>query len=321
MGRTSCSMSTSAWSVSLPVALALVVAVMAPAPARAASEALPSPGLASDPSERAYSFLSPAGNPDAVGAPRAQGYDYGYRRRPLGYQPPTGPTRDQTSPFGLEVQGGAMTRRVKERGVTVTGGDFRFDVDSARVLVKATLRPAPFFEVYGLAGGADLHSGFEDANFDGDFRFAWGGGARITFFRDPNWYDTTVFVEGRYLQFESEADGIEFLRDVNGDGVLDVVTASEKFRWREWEGRFGVSWRFYLSRPYLGVRYSDAEADDIVDQGGPLDQRLGRLRATRHIGGFAGIDLYFDPSRRVGLTAEITFPDQVSGFAGLRVWF
>lgn len=317
MSRTSCSMSTSARSVSLPVALALVVAVMAPAPALAASEVLPSPGLASDPGEPAYSFLSPAGSPDAVGAPRAQGYDYGYRRRPLGYQPPTGPTRDQTSPFGLEVQGGAMTRKVRERGVLANGQDFRFDVNSARVLVKATLRPAPFFEVYGLAGGADLHSGFEDANFDGDFRFAWGGGARLTFFRNPDWYDTAVFVEGRYLQFESEASNVPF-EDPPGSGI--IVPRNEKFRWREWEGRFGTSWRFYLSRPYLGVRYSDAEADDIIDPGGPDDTRL-RLRATRHIGGFVGIDLYFDPSRRVGVTAEITFPDQVSGFAGLRVWF
>ncbi len=287
---------------------------MAPAPALAAPEAAqPSPGLARDPGEPAYSFLSPAANPDAVGAPRAQGYDYGYRRRRFGYQPPTGPTRDQTSPFGLEVQGGAMTRKVKER---VAGEEFRFDVDSARVLVKATLRPAPFFEVYGLAGGADLHSGFEDADFDGDFRFAWGGGARLTFFRDPNWFDTAVFVEGRYLQFESEASGVPFTDPI----TLSEVRVNEKFRWREWEGRFGTSWRFYLSRPYLGVRYSDAEADDIIDPGGPDDTRL-RLRATRHIGGFVGIDLYFDPSRRIGLTAEITFPDQVSGFAGLRVWF
>jgi hypothetical protein len=213
-----------------------------------------------------------------------------------------------------------MTREVRERGVTVTGGDFRFDVDSTRVLVKATLRPAPFFEVYGLAGGADLNSGFEDADFDGDFDFAWGGGARLTFFRDPNWFDTAVFVEGRYLQFESEASGVPFEDDDPLTPEVELVFVAEKFRWREWEGRFGVSWRFYLSRPYLGIRYSDAEADDIVDPGGPLDRRL-RLRATRHVGGFVGIDLYFDPSRRIGLTTEITFPDQVSGFAGLRVWF
>jgi hypothetical protein len=286
---------------------------MAPAPVLAASEVQPSAGLASDPGEPGYRFLSAAGNPDAVGAPRAQGYDDGYRRRRLGYQPPTGPTRDQTSPFGLEVQVGAMTREVRER---VAGEEFRFDVDSTRVLVKATLRPATFFEVYGLAGGADLSSGFEDADFDGDFDFAYGGGARLTFFRDPNWFDTAVFVEGRYLQFESEASGVPFTDPI----TLSEVRVDEKFRWREWEGRFGVSWRFYLSRPYVGIRYSDAEADDIIDPGGPDDTRL-RLRATRHVGGFVGIDLYFDPSRRVGLTAEITFPDQVSGFAGLRVWF
>lgn len=285
---------------SLPVAI--LVVLTAPTPAFAASETLPGLGL--------------AGDPGAGGGPMVQGYGY---RPPRfgGYQPPTGPTRDQTSPFGIEVQVGAMARRVKER--LPTGEEFRFDVDSTRALVKLTLRPARFFEVYGLGGGADLNSGFEDADFDGDFDFAYGGGAKLTFFRNPDWYDTAVFAEGRFLQFESEADSVPFQVPAAPPGT--VVFVNEKFRWREWEGRMGVSWRFYLARPYLGVRYSDAEADDIVDPGGPLDTRLGRLRATRHVGGFIGADLYFDPSRQVGLTAEITFPDQVSGFAGLRVWF
>ncbi|HWP34397.1 MAG TPA: hypothetical protein VNM66_02270 [Thermodesulfobacteriota bacterium] len=256
----------------------------------------------------------------AAGSPPALAFHdpYGGRGRADRYGQPAGPTRDQTSPAGLEVQVSGLSRRVIER--LPTGERFRFDVDSSRILLKATVRPARPLELYGLAGGADLDSDFEDADFDGDLGAAFGGGLRLTLFRDPEWYDTALFLEGRYLQFESEASGVPFAVDNPATPEIELTFRDERFRWREWEARFGVSWRFYLSRPYLGIRYSDVEADDIIDPGGPDDRRL-TMRATRNIGGFVGLDLYFDPSRRVGLTAELSFPDYVSALVGLRIWF
>ncbi len=241
------------------------------------------------------------------------GYGYfGPRRR--GRREPVGPTRDQTSPFGFEVQLGAASRDMEE---FIAGQRFELDVDSLRLLAKVTLRPVSFLELYGLVGGAELESDLDDITvFDGDLGLALGGGARLTIFRAREPYDTTVFLEGRYLQFESDGQG-EF-EEPPGSGIL--VSTDEKVRWREWEGRVGVSWRFYTSRPYLGVRYSDAEADDIIGPEAGPNARL-KMRATDNIGGFIGIDLYFDPSRRVGLNAEVTFPDQVTGQVGLRVWF
>lgn len=239
-----------------------------------------------------------------------------YRRAPPAYgayQPPVGPTRDQTSPFGLEVQAGFMSREVDR-----SDARFAFDVESTRLLLKATWRPVSFFEVYGLGGIADLDSPFEDADFDGDFGGALGGGARLTFFRNPRWYDTTVFVEGRYLQFESDAAGVEFeVEDPPGSGMFRIVEADQSFRWREWEGRAGVSWRFYLSRPYLGLRYSDSEADSRIS----ISPAEFDIRAKDNVGGFAGIDIYFDPDRRVGLNLDVSFPDQTTFTAGLKVWF
>jgi hypothetical protein len=232
-----------------------------------------------------------------------------------GYPRATGPTRDQTSPFGLEVQVGAMSREVYE--FQPTGERFEFDVESTRILLKATLRPVSFFELYGLFGGADLDSPFDEAGFDTGLDLAYGGGARITFFRDRSLQDLTLFGEGRYLRHESEGTG-EFDPDPNVDG--DETRFDEAVRWEEWEGRFGVSWRFYTTRPYLGLRYSGAEAHDIVGpEEGPNDRRA--MRATENIGGFVGIDIYFDPSRRVGLGIEATFPDYTSVTAGLKFWF
>lgn len=251
----------------------------------------------------------------ALGAPSAQVY----RRSPpaLGrYRPAVGPTRDQTSPFGLEIQAGFAEREVDRSDVR-----FPFDVESTRLLLKATWRPVRVLELYGLAGIADLDSPFEDADFDGDFGGAIGGGARVTFFRNPEWYDTSLFLDARYLQYESEAAGVLFETTPGGcaAGVPSAtcVAADQTFDWREWEARFGVAWRFYLTRPYLGLRYSDAEADSRIS----ISPAEFDLRATDNVGGFAGIDIYFDPDRRVGLNLDVSFPDQVTFTAGLKVWF
>lgn len=253
----------------------------------------------------------------ALGVPQAQ---RSYRRSPPAtgpYRPPApGPTRDQTSPFGLEVLVGFMDREVDRSDVR-----FPFDVESTRLLAKVTFRPASFFEIYGLGGIADLDSPFEDADFDGDFGAAYGGGARLTFFRDPEWYDITVFAEGRYLQFESDASGVLFETApggcASGAPGPTCVSADQTFDWREWEARVGVSWRFYLTRPYLGIRYSDAEADSRIS----ISPAEFDLRAEDNVGGFVGIDIYFDPARRIGLNLDVSFPDQTTFQAGLKFWF
>lgn len=305
--------------------LALLVTLTMPALALAAAEEqiVPRYGLLArvgDQDDARYSHAAATGGRDdadrsAVAADRQYYPGYGYfrpRQRDRD-RSPAGPTTDQTSPFGLEVQIGGASRDMEQ---FINGQRFEFDVNSIRLLGKVTLRPLSFFEVYGLAGGAELETDLDDVTvLDGDLGVALGGGARLTIFRSREPYDTAVFVEGRYLQFESEGQG-EFEDPVTGA----LVFTDEKIRWREWEGRVGVSWRFYLSRPYLGVRYSDAEADDIIGPAAGPNTRL-RMRATDNIGAFLGIDLYFDPSRRAGLTAEVTFPDQVSGHVGLRVWF
>ncbi|HEX7128269.1 MAG TPA: hypothetical protein VF406_21160 [Thermodesulfobacteriota bacterium] len=226
-------------------------------------------------------------------------------------EPPEGPTRERTSPFGLEVLASELRRGVTERGA---GERFDFDVRSTRLLARATFRPARGLLFYGLVGQADLDSPSEDADFDGDFGLAYGGGAGIVLSREQDRYDTTLFLEGRYLQFESEAAAVAF----TGAGG-DTVRADETFRWREWEARAGVSWRIHTTRPYLGLRYSDAEADARVSSG-PAAGEL-RLRAREHVGGFVGLDVYFSAERRIGLTVEASFPDQVAGQVGLRVWF
>jgi hypothetical protein len=231
-----------------------------------------------------------------------------------GYRAPTGPTRDQTSPVGLEIQVGGMSREVYE--YQPDGSRFEFDVSSERALVKLTLRPASFFELYGLGGGADLDSGFDEANFSTGFDLAYGGGARVTLYRQQP-HDTAFFLEGRYLRHETEGTG-EF--DPDPDAAGDELRFDEEVRWEEWEGRAGISWRFYLTRPYVGIRYSGAEAKDIIGpEGGPNERRT--MRATKHVGGFVGLDIYFDPSRRLGVTAEVSFPDTVTGHFGLRYWF
>ncbi len=291
-----------------PLALAAGLAALLAVPAVTSADPGPSsPGL--------FRAAPPAGEEDlaarvaALGAPEAQTY----RRSPPAYgayrPSPVGPTRDQTSPFGLEVQAAFVSREVEER---LAGARFAFDVESTRLLLKATFRPVSFFEVYGLGGIADLDSPFEDADFDGDFGTAFGGGARLTFFRNPQWYDTTLFVAGRYLQYESDAAGVLF---ETSPGTF--VQADQSFDWKEWEARAGVSWRFYLTRPYVGLRYSDAEADSRIS----ITPTPLTLRATDNVGAFAGIDIYFDPDRRVGLNIDVSFPDQPSFQAGLKFWF
>jgi len=306
---------------------ALAVGLAAPEASEAAGAGLFGPlaaeAAAAAPDDRlAEALLRPAEAAAASVGPAVPAAQYPYYGRPRrsGYRAPTGPTRDQTSLFGVEVQVTGMSRDVEE---FLFGQRFEFDVDSTRLLVKPTLRPASFFEVFGLVGIADLR-GDEPADFNGDNGFAYGGGARLTFFRNPEWFDTTLFAEGQYLQYESEARGVEF-EDVvesppgSGNFVTVTVLADEEFRWREWEARFGISWRFYYSRPYVGLRYSDVEADDIVRSGGTSTRTP--LRATDNIGGFVGITIYFDPSRRLGLNLEATFPDYTSVTGGLRFWF
>lgn len=293
------------------LAVAAGLAILLALPAAAAADLEPR-GL--------FRAAAPAAEDDigarvaALGAPLAQ---RSYRRAPAAsgpYRPTYEPTRDQTSPFGVEILVGFM-----DRDVDRSDFPFEFDVESTRLLAKVTFRPASFFEVYGLGGIADVDSPFEDADFDGDFGGALGGGARITFYRDPQWYDTTVFLEGRYLQYESEASGVQF-ETVPGDcavGGPTCVSADQSFDWREWEGRMGVSWRFYLTRPYLGIRYSDAEADSRIS----ISPAEFDLRARDNVGGFLGIDVYFDPERRIGLNLDVSFPDQTTFQAGLKFWF
>jgi hypothetical protein len=305
---------------------ALAVGLAAPEASEAAGAGLFGPlaaeAAAAAPDDRlAEALLRPAEAATASVGPAVPAAQYPYYGRPRrsGYRAPTGPTRDQTSPLGLEAQVGGMSREVTEW--QPDGTRAKFDVDSTRILLKATVRPVRAVELFGLVGAADLDSDFDEANFDTGLDLAYGGGARLTFYRDPEWYDTAVFLEGRYLQHETDGTGeFEEPDPANPTGPPIVTRFDEFIRWQEWEGRLGVSWRFYTLRPYLGIRYSSAEADDVVGpRDGPNERRT--MRADDFVGGFLGVDIYFNPSRRVGLTAEVTFPDQVSGHVGLRFWF
>ena len=120
-------------------------------------------------------------------------------------------------------------------------GDADGEANSGRGLVTVALGLTDWSEIYGRAGVGEFN--IDEALFNGNFGFAYGGGVRVRLFK-LSWAD--VGITGQYLRFTSDDDDSAGVR-VEGE-------------WQEFDVGVGFgSRRFGLFQFYAGGAYHRSE--------------------------------------------------------------
>jgi hypothetical protein len=245
--------------------------------------------------------------------------------------------------FHFEANFEVLDRDIEQESTTFRGINFpggTFSVQSLRLLAKLSVRVVEPIELYGLVGGSDLEIDDTNTDFSSDFTGAYGGGARVVFYRekDPR-MPYQIFAEYRFLTFKP-SDTIHFLPqvvcdtslpasicDVNGDGVIDVGEIAtladeivrERIRWIEHTVKIGIMGRHYEFAPYGGIRFSFVKGKDRIPTS--FEKIDLNLKQDDTFGIFLGTDYYLSPSDRAALFIEGSLFDQYSLTGGIRVGF
>jgi hypothetical protein len=132
--------------------------------------------------------------------------------------------------------------------IELTGDSFKTDLKSdeeaeattGRALVTVSLGLTPWIELYGRAGLAEFN--VDNAAFQGDFGFAYGGGVRLRVWELPF---ARIGLLGQYFRFTSDDD--------------DSVGRAVEGEWEEFDVGLGIGTRqigafqFYGGVTYHGV--------------------------------------------------------------------
>ena len=215
------------------------------------------------------------------------------------------------------------------------------EVDSNRIFLKGTLGLHPNVDIFLKLGMADGNSEGkhkepgepdEKFEFEDDWDFAWGIGAKIKIFETPG--GLRFMADGQYLSYK--VDG-----DVKVDGKdLDQVILEEFRLWdpmatfssdskieiKEWQVALYVNQTFGNFSPYAGIKYSDFEIDLEIDGSGqflgdPYFLKMeGNAEADDNFGIFLGTDIYIIPNQ-LSVNIEARFIDETAGTIGVNYRF
>jgi hypothetical protein len=169
--------------------------------------------------------------------------------------------------FGVGAEYGRMETDVTIHGVGVD----ELTIDT--VLVPFHLKATEHWEIFGKLGGAAT----EATEFDGDWGFAGGVGARVT------------IIEGDTLSWGAVAQVIQTVSDQ--DFYYDGDRVTEEIRLMEQVVAFGPTWHSDFLSVYGGAVARHREGDDEFS--GRIDSTVD-IESEWDLGGYVGI-LLADP--------------------------
>jgi hypothetical protein len=254
--------------------------------------------------------------------------------------------------LGLEYDG-VFDRDMdwKSGSLTVTGPDgtvtesFPFpgdriedmEIDSNRVFLKGALGLHPNVDIFLKLGMADANweakynePGYPDEKieFEDDWDFAWGIGAKIKIFETLG--GLRFMADGQYLSYKVDGDVKDFDSDVLEELQLLDPTATfssdSETEIEEWQVALYVNQTFGNFSPYAGVKYSEYDLDFEFKGSGqvlgnPYSLKVkGDAEADDNFGIFLGTDIYVIPNL-LSINIEARFIDETAGTFGLTYRF
>ena len=233
--------------------------------------------------------------------------------------------------------GGTVTESLPDERESIQD----MEVDSNRIFLKGTLGLHPNVDMFVKLGMASTNWEAmlkepeypdEKFEFEDDWDFAWGIGAKIKIFETPG--GLRFMADGQYLSYK--VDG-----DVKVDGKdLDQLILEEFRLWdpmatfssdseieiKEWQVALYVNQTFGNFSPYAGIKYSECDVDFELNgsgqlSGDPYSMKVkGDAEADDNFGIFLGTDIYVIPNQ-LSINIEGRFLDETAGTIGVNYRF
>lgn len=115
-------------------------------------------------------------------------------------------------------------------------------------------------DIYGIFGSSKAEADWRFGNLssgtvtrielESKYSFLWGAGGRAILYE---WCRTSLGLGGRYSSCHYQPDWL------TSDGLIQP-TAGSHFSWREWQINLDISYKIDLFTPYIGLKYSNAQA-------------------------------------------------------------
>ncbi|MDL1980949.1 MAG: hypothetical protein LWX02_05655 [Deltaproteobacteria bacterium] len=209
------------------------------------------------------------------------------------------------------------------------------EIDSNRIFLKGTLGLHPNVDMFVKLGMASANweaKYGEKLEFEDDWDFAWGVGAKVKIFETPG--GLRFLGDAQYLRYKVDGDFKIDGKDVDQELLeeLRLVDPSATFssdsetKIEEWQVALYVNQTFGNFSPYAGVKYSDFEIDSELEGSGqlwgiPYSLKLqGDAEADDNFGIFLGTDIYLIPNL-LSINIEARFIDETAGTFGLTYRF
>lgn len=191
------------------------------------------------------------------------------------------------------------------------------EFESNRIFAKGTLGLHPNLDIFVKFGAADADGEFKFVDpsastkfeFDGDWDFAWGIGAKAKLFQSPS--GIRLMADIQYLWYEVDGD-----IKVNGIDLAITGPYDAETEIQEWQVALYVNKTIGMFSPYAGVKYSDMDVETDIDS-----QSFGKLEidfeADDNFGIFLGTDFYAIPNI-LSFNIEGRFVDEIALSVGLN---
>jgi len=205
------------------------------------------------------------------------------------------------------------------------------EAESNRIFLKGTLgfHKDIDLDLFVKLGTADasweakyVSPGFldEKLEFEGDYGFAWGVGAKMMFFQSPG--GVRLLGDTQYIEYEVEGDykvaGIDLAE------ALAPARYDSKTKVKEWQAALYVNKTFGSFSPYIGLKYSDIRVENETDvngyddEGSPYSAKTKfKAKADDNVGAFVGTDIYVIPNR-LSVNIEGRFLDETASTVGVN---
>jgi len=215
------------------------------------------------------------------------------------------------------------------------------EIDSNRIFLKGTLGLHPNVDMFVKLGMASANwesmskepgDPDEKLEFEGDWNFAWGVGAKAKIFETSG--GLRFMADAQYLSYKVDGDfklaGKDFDQAILEEFWLDdpaaTFSSDSEIEIKEWQVALYVNQTFGNFSPYAGVKYSDFEIDLEVDGSGqffenPYSLKVeGDAEADDNFGIFLGMDIYIIPNQ-LSVNIEARFIDETAGTFGVNYRF
>lgn len=215
------------------------------------------------------------------------------------------------------------------------------EINSNRIFLKGTVGLHPNVDMFVKLGMASANweaiskmpgDPDEKFEFEDDWNFAWGVGAKVKIFETPG--GLRFMADAQYLSYKVDGDFKIDGKDVDQNILEDLrlvdpnatFSSDSKIEIKEWQVALYVNQTFGNFSPYAGVKYSDFEVDWELEgsgqfQGNPCSFKIeGDAEADDNFGIFLGTDIYIIPNQ-LSVNIEVRFIDETAGTIGVNYRF